>query len=50
MLGEYMGRSYLQHSGTPQYVVRYLRGFAEAEGSLDDAPVFPEQASSWPVY
>ena len=50
MLGEYMGRSYLQSNGTPQYVVRYVQRAAEADGQLDDMPVFPEPASSWPVY
>jgi hypothetical protein len=25
MLGEYLGRLYLDHTGTPQYVVRYVR-------------------------
>ncbi len=49
MLGEYIGKFYLQHNGTPQYVVHYVQCDAETGGSFDDASAFPEQAS-WPVY
>jgi undecaprenyl-phosphate 4-deoxy-4-formamido-L-arabinose transferase len=48
MLGEYMGRSYLQANGTPQYVVRYVQ--RAADGPLHDRPLVSKQASSWPVY
>ena len=50
ILGEYMGRSYLQHNGTPQYVVRYVQTGSDADDSLHAAEAFREQSSSWPVY
>jgi hypothetical protein len=35
LVGEYLGRLYLGHTGTPQYVVRYTLGpNSPAEGSL----------------
>jgi undecaprenyl-phosphate 4-deoxy-4-formamido-L-arabinose transferase len=54
-LGEYMGRSYLQGNGAPQYVVRYVQRAVEAgrplhDESPHDSPVVPKHTSSWPVY
>jgi undecaprenyl-phosphate 4-deoxy-4-formamido-L-arabinose transferase len=50
MLCEYVGRSYLQRNGTPQYVVRYIQRGKMPDDPLRDTPFLPEQASSWPVY
>jgi undecaprenyl-phosphate 4-deoxy-4-formamido-L-arabinose transferase len=49
MLGEYMGRTYLQGDGTPQYVVRYVQCAADTKRPLDDTSAFAEHAP-WPVY
>ena len=35
LVGEYLGRLYLDHTGTPQYVIRYVKGgnkSSDAEG------------------
>jgi hypothetical protein len=41
LIGEYLGRLYLDHTGTPQYVVRYVTG-ANAESK--SAPAVPADA------
>ena len=37
LVGEYLGRLYLDHTGTPQFVVRYTKRDLENEGSIVSA-------------
>jgi glycosyltransferase involved in cell wall biosynthesis len=39
LVGEYLGRLYLDHTGTPQYVVRYIIQAGSEEGPSARAPV-----------
>jgi Glycosyltransferases involved in cell wall biogenesis len=47
LVGEYLGRLYLDQTGTPQYVIRYAtRDGAKAEGSRDARSARPDEQSS----
>jgi glycosyltransferase involved in cell wall biosynthesis len=49
MLGEYLGRLYMDQTGTPQYVIRYVRSRRGVPRALDDSRAAPEGSRAGPT-